>query len=62
MKEDLSQYMIPDPNGRYETQWMQHDAVRKEVDHNRYYLKTLYGWTNEEKFNFFHMYYKNFPS
>ena len=40
MKEDLSPYMIPDPNGRYETQWMQHDDVRKEVDHNRYYLKT----------------------
>lgn len=26
---------------------------------NRYYLKTLYGWTNEEKFRFFDKYYKN---
>lgn len=26
---------------------------------DRYYLKTLYGWTDEEKFNFFRMYYKN---
>lgn len=26
---------------------------------NRYYLKALYGWTDEEKFGFFNMYYKN---
>jgi uncharacterized HAD superfamily protein len=26
---------------------------------NRYYLKVLYGWTVEEKFKFFDMYYKN---
>ena len=26
---------------------------------NRYYLKELYGWTVEEKFGFFNMYYKN---
>lgn len=26
---------------------------------NRYYLKSLYNWTDEEKFNFFEMYYKN---
>lgn len=26
---------------------------------NRYYLKELYGWTVEEKFGFFDMYYKN---
>ncbi len=26
---------------------------------NRYYLKALYGWTDEQKFQFFNMYYKN---
>lgn len=26
---------------------------------NRYYLKALYGWTDEEKFAFFNKYYKN---
>ena len=26
---------------------------------NRYYLKVLYGWTEDEKFDFFDMYYKN---
>lgn len=26
---------------------------------NRYYLKVLYGWTDEEKFSFFDKYYKN---
>lgn len=26
---------------------------------NRYYLKALYGWNDEQKFNFFDMYYKN---
>ena len=26
---------------------------------NRYYLKALYGWDDETKFNFFDKYYKN---
>lgn len=26
---------------------------------NRYYLKALYGWTDEEKFDFFNRYYKS---
>ena len=39
MKEDLSPYMIPNSAGRYETQRIPHDAARKEVDHNRHYLK-----------------------
>lgn len=26
---------------------------------NRYYLKALYGWSVEEKYGFFNMYYKN---
>ncbi len=26
---------------------------------DRYYLKVLYGWTDEQKFNFFDLYYKN---
>lgn len=26
---------------------------------NRYYLEALYGWTKEEKYGFFNMYYKN---
>ena len=26
---------------------------------NRYYLKAIYGWNDEEKFGFFNMFYKN---
>ena len=26
---------------------------------NRYYLEALYGWSQEEKYDFFHRYYKN---
>ena len=40
MKEDLSPYMIPNPSGRYETQWMHYDDARKQVDHDQYYSKS----------------------
>lgn len=42
------------------------DVLKKEQEmktkndiQNRYYLKALFGWNDEEKFKFFDMYYKN---
>lgn len=46
---------------RYDTEVLGREAKKDNLGQikDRYYMKALYGWTEEEKFAFFDMYYKN---
>lgn len=46
---------------KYDTEVLGRAAKKDNLGQikDRYYMKALYGWTEEEKFSFFDMYYKN---
>lgn len=46
---------------KYDTEVLNREAKKDNLGKikDRYYMKALYGWTEEEKFAFFDMYYKN---
>ena len=46
---------------KYDTEVLGREAKKDNLGQikDRYYMKALYGWTEEEKFAFFDMYYKN---
>ena len=46
---------------KYDTEVLNREAKKDNLGRikDRYYMKALYGWTEEEKFAFFDMYYKN---
>lgn len=46
---------------KYDTEVLGREAKKDNFGKikDRYYMKALYGWTEEEKFAFFDMYYKN---
>lgn len=50
---------------KYGDKFSKEDLGKKDTKNNlgkiknRYYLNSLYGWTDEEKFSFFDKYYKN---
>lgn len=46
---------------KYDTEILGREAKKDNLGQikDRYYMKALYGWTEEEKFSFFDMYYKN---
>lgn len=46
---------------KYDTEVLGREAKKDNLGKikDRYYMKALYGWTEEEKFAFFDMYYKN---
>lgn len=46
---------------KYDTEVLNREAKKDNLGRikDRYYMNALYGWTEEEKFAFFDMYYKN---
>lgn len=46
---------------KYNSEYLHREGANGDLGliQNRFYLKAIYGWTDEEKFNFFDMYYKN---
>ena len=46
---------------KYDTEILGREAKKDNLGQikDRYYMKALYGWTEDEKFSFFDMYYKN---
>lgn len=46
---------------KYDTEVLGRNAQKDNIGQikDRYYMRALYGWTDEQKFAFFDMYYKN---